>query len=189
MLIHIFKISTVSLPFRIGKKKKKIWVSFSVKSQNITAKWQPNYRQDDSAVTSVPVCTFVPLMIAHRNRLVNSDGMGFFFPSKSCNLRYPFKLKLYCFKRKLHYMFSLCQCATALSEGCLQRRLVCTWKLYSFMWQKVQWLLWLTCAFISNCYLYLMVLEEGKGWCLILTVAGPYPKLESEICSLTSTYN
>lgn len=79
MLIHIFKTSTVSLLFRIEKKKKKkIWVSFSVKSQNITAKWQPNYRQDDSAVTSVPVCTFVPLMIAHRNRLVNSDGMGFF---------------------------------------------------------------------------------------------------------------
>lgn len=76
MLIHIFKTSTVSLLFRIEKKK--IWVSFSVKSQNITAKWQPNYRQDDSAVTSVPVCTFVPLMIAHRNRHVNSDGMGFF---------------------------------------------------------------------------------------------------------------
>lgn len=48
----------------------------------------------------------------------------FFSPGRSYNFRYPFKLKLYCFKPKLHDTSSFFLCATAPSASWLHRRLV-----------------------------------------------------------------
>lgn len=90
----------------------------------------------------------------------------FFFLSRSCNLKYPFKLKLHCFKPKLHDTCSFFLCTTALSAGCLHGKLVSLHPRGNHGPSHgkrcaLAVVVHLVCAFISESYLYVLLLGRG----------------------------
>lgn len=108
-------------------------------------------------------------MIAQRNWNVNSDCMGFSFSGRSCNLRYPFKLKLYCFKPKLHDTSNFFLWPTAPPASQLHRRRVSHTHREAVVLQMANCALALVAQFVLSSQILIYVfygLGLGQNWSL-----------------------